>query len=424
MADKPTLAEIENAFLPAKEISDPERFAGRRQEVENLAYALISEGTNIAIIGNRGIGKSSLARQLINFATGKNDLLNRLGVGEGVDGDFLTIYFACGKSINSHSELLEKLLTNKECLLDWSYDIPKARKSLEKYQPKFNVGFASLGGEKSTETALQSAQPDHDVETVFTNVASAIGEQKLARNGLLIVVDEFDQIKNKDGFASFLKALSTNVPLVKFCIVGVAHDITELIKEHGSADRLFAGGIINLPPMNKTELAEIIRGAERSIGNHIQFDANATNKLVDLAQGHPYMVHLIGKYALRNAYKGGGNDIGGPDIDNTLKSIAESGIDPILESRYKKAVASSAQRETVLRALAEVQSTEFEVHTSDAYKMAIDQGVDNPSQFVGQLVTDDFGGEIVKIRERYYRFTDSLFVAYIIARPRIFEVKC
>ena len=136
------------------------------------------------------------------------------------------------------------------------------------------------------------------------------------------------------------------------------------------------------------------------------------------------MVHLIGKYALRNAYRSGANDIGGPDIVNTLKSIAEAGIDPILEARYKKAVASSAQRETVLRALAEVQSNEFEVHTGDAYKKAIDQGVDNPSQFVGQLVTDDFGGEIVKIRERYYRFKDSLFVAYIVARPRIFEVEC
>jgi len=424
MADRPSIAEIENAFLPAKEISDPERFAGRKKEVENLAYALISEGTNIAIIGNRGIGKSSLSRQLINFATGNNSLLDRLGIGDGVDGDFLTIYFACGKSIASHSELLEKLLTSKDCLLDWSYDIPNARKAIEKYQPKLNVGFASLGGEKSSETTLQSAQPDHDVETVFTNVVSAIADQNLARNGLLIVVDEFDQIQNKDGFASFLKALSTNVPSVKFCIVGVAHDIAELIREHGSADRLFAGGIINLPPMDNSELAEIIRGAEKAVGHYIQFDENATCKLVELAQGHPYMVHLIGKYALRNAYRAGVNNIGGLDIENTLKSIAESGIDPVLENRYKKAVASSAQRETVLRALAEVQSKEFEVHTSDAYKKAIDQGVDNPSQFVGQLVTEDFGAEIVKIRERYYRFKDSLFVAYITARPRIFEVEC
>ncbi len=85
-------------------------------------------------------------------------------------------------------------------------------------------------------------------------------------------------------------------------------------------------------------------------------------------------------------------------------------------------VASSTQREIVLKALAEVQARELEVHTADAYKKAIDGGVDNPSQFVGQLVTEDFGSEIVKIRERYYRFKDSLFVAYVNARPSIFQV--
>jgi Cdc6-like AAA superfamily ATPase len=421
MVYRPSIQEIENAFFPAKEISDPERFAGRSKFVEDSYYALISEGTNLAIIGNRGIGKSSLARQLINIATGSNELLEKLGISTEGKLDFLSLYFTCGSSVSCHQELLEKLLTNRECLLDWVYDIPKARKSIEKYQPKFNVGVVSLGGEKSIETTLEPVQSTHDIETVFMNVASAISEQALAQNGILIVVDEFDQIKEKAGFASFLKALATNVPGVKFCIVGVAHDIQELIREHGSADRLFAGGIINLPPMDETELTEIVRGAETSINNYINFDENATKKLIRLAQGHPYMVHLIGKYALRMAFKSGSQNIGVSNIDETLKSIAESGTDPILESRYKIAVASSNQREIVLKSMAEVQASDIEVHTADAYKKAIDQGVDNPSQFVGQLVTVEYGAEIVKIRERYYRFKDSLFVAYVNARPKIFQ---
>ena len=65
-----------------------------------------------------------------------------------------------------------------------------------------------------------------------------------------------------------------------------------------------------------------------------------------------------------------------------------------------------------------------EIHTADAYKKAIDKGVDNPSQFVGHLVSEDYGSEIVKIRERYYRFKDSLFVAYLNARPTIFDEMC
>lgn len=420
MASKPTITQVENAFFPAKEITDSERFAGRTKPIEDCYYALISEGTNIAIIGNRGIGKSSLSRQVINISTGNNELLSKIGLDVDEKLDFLPIYFACGKSISTHQELLEKLLTNKDCLSDWSYDIPKARKSLEKYQPKFSIGITSLGGEKATETAAETSQPDHDVETVFTNVVSAIVEQNMAKNGLLFVIDEFDQIQDKTGFASFLKALATNVPGVKFCIVGVAHDIQELMKEHASSDRLFAGGIVHLPAMDNDELKEIIRGAEASINDFIRFDDNATDKVIDLAQGHPYMVHLIGKYALRMAYRNGGTDLSAADIGHTLAGIAESGTDPVLEGRYKKAVASSSQREIVLKALAEVQAGGLEIHTADAYKKAIDGGVDNPSQFVGHLVTEDYGAEIIKIRERYYRFKDSLFVAYSNARPSIF----
>lgn len=99
MTSKPTITQVENAFFPAKEITDVNRFAGRTKPVEDCYYALISEGTNIAIIGNRGIGKSSLSRQVINISTGNNELLSKVGLNVVEKLDFLPIYFACGKSI-------------------------------------------------------------------------------------------------------------------------------------------------------------------------------------------------------------------------------------------------------------------------------------------------------------------------------------
>ena len=107
------------------------------------------------------------------------------------------------------------------------------------------------------------------------------------------------------------------------------------------------------------------------------------------------------------------------DVDATVKSIAERGADPVLEGRYKKAVASSEQRETVLKALAETQASDGEVWTSNAYKVALDQGVDNASQYVGQLVSEEYGSEVEKLRDRFYRFHDSLFAAYVKVRPRL-----
>jgi hypothetical protein len=60
--------------------------------------------------------------------------------------------------------------------------------------------------------------------------------------------------------------------------------------------RLFAGAIISLPSMSADELAEIIRIAETGIDRYITFRHDAVARIIDLAKGHPYMVHVIGKY--------------------------------------------------------------------------------------------------------------------------------
>ena len=420
---KPTITEIENAFQPAKEVSSATRFAGRKDAVSEAYYALIASGAHIAIVGNRGIGKTSLSRQITNIATGDNDLLHKLGLPHDRKLDFLTVYFACGRTVQNTTDLLERLLTSAGCLADWVYDIPKAVKVIQGYSPKFGVNFlgaeVGLGGEKKTETSAEAALSAHAIDTVFTNAVAAIVEQSVAKDGVLIVVDEFDQIGDPSGFASFLKALSTNVPKIKFCLVGVAQDIQYLMKEHQSSDRLFAGSIIPLPSMSPSELKEIIGIAEASIAKAISFDAVAADRVATLAQGHPYMVHLIGKYALRLAFQLDKTSIAVDDVDATVRSIAERGADPVLEGRYKKAVASSEQRETVLKAMAETQAPDGEVWTTNAYKLALDQGVDNASQYVGQLVSEEYGSEVEKLRDRYYRFHDSLFAAYVRARPRL-----
>ena len=420
---KPGLTQIENAFQPAREVDTSKRFAGRIDAVTESYYGLIANGAHIAVVGNRGIGKTSLARQIINIASGDNSLLEKLQLPHDRKLDFLPIYFACGKAVNNTTELLERLLTSASCLAEWLYDIPKASKVVRAYNPKFGVNIlgaeVSLGGEKKTETTVEPALSTHSIDMVFTNAVSAIVEHNVSTDGILIVIDEFDQIVDPTGFASFLKALATNVPKVKFCIVGVAQDIYNLMKEHQSSDRLFAGAVIPLPSMSPHELKEIIKIAEHEIDHHHTFLPEAADRIVALAQGHPYMVHLIGKYALRTAYHKGTPEISRASVDETLKAIAERGADPVLEGRYKKAVASSEQRETVLKALAETQATDGEVWTTNAYRVALEQGVDNASQYVGQLVTEEYGSEIEKLRERYYRFHDSLFAAYVRARPRL-----
>ncbi|BBL56470.1 ATP-binding protein [Methylomonas koyamae] len=425
--EKPTLTQIENAFLPAKEIADSERFAGRKDAISDAFYALIAEGTNIAVVGNRGIGKTSLARQITNISSGDNSILEKLGISNDGILDYLSIYLACGNQVSSTEELLERLLTSSTCLVDWIYDVPNAKKVMMSYSPKFTAKVFGVGvelsGSKASEATMAPVLKDHPVDVVFSNVVDAIVKEGVAKNGILIIIDEFDQISNPSGFASFLKALATNSPKVKFCIVGVAKDIQMLMKEHESSDRLFSGSIITMEPMANDELENIIDNAEKFIDNYITFHQAARDKIIQLANGHPYMVHMIGKFSLRAAYQEGKSVITEENIIQTLANIAERKADPVLEGKYRKAVASSPQREIVLRALAKVQDSHNEVWTTNAYKIALDDGVDNSSQYVGQLVSEEYGAEIEKLRERYYRFKDSLFHAYVLARPKMYQQK-
>jgi Cdc6-like AAA superfamily ATPase len=386
--------------------------------------ALLSEGTSLAIVGNRGIGKTSLARQIVSIASGNYDLLEKLNLkfDKSHKLDFMTTYFACGNTIETLTDLLNALITSKNVLGDWIYEIPKAKQIIESYNPGFSIpGIAKFDGQKSTTSSSERAVTTHRIEIVATNVFKELAAQKLGKNGILVVVDEFDQIRDPSGFASFLKSLSTNVPEVRFCIVGVAEDIRQLMKEHESTDRLFSGSILSLLPMSEPELVEIIDIAESHVKNSIVFDPNARKTLVKLAQGHPYMVHLVGKFAFRQAFDSASEVVKDADIQTALRGIAERGTDPVLEGRYKKAVASSAHREIVLKAMAEAHSDDGEIFTTNAYQTALNKGVDNASQYVGHLTSDQYGSELVKVRERYYRFRDSLFRTYVGLRPAIFQ---
>jgi len=69
-----------NAFTPAKEVDDPEFFAGRAAQVVQLTDALHVIGSCPIIYGNRGLGKTSLAVQIRYIAAGDDTLLESLGL--------------------------------------------------------------------------------------------------------------------------------------------------------------------------------------------------------------------------------------------------------------------------------------------------------------------------------------------------------
>lgn len=405
-----------NAFTPAKEIQDIERFAGRTELLDALSGALQSDGAQIVLYGQRGIGKSSLSRVLMQMATNDTAALARLKERPHVKFDYLPIYVTCDDSITSIDKLCMRLLTDENALAAWIPFRVVERTTAGEGGGKLGVKIIEVSGKVSGSISERAIEIESDARTTFINACRAVVNMDVAKHGLLIIVDEFDRVTDKSGIASMLKALGPES--VTFALVGVAGTISELIADHESVARQLADGAIEVEPMTKGELAEIITRAMSALGKKYAFEADATDWITTIARGHPFYVHLVGKHALLRAIARKSLKVSIEDARDALADIAFKGSAPIQEATYKRAVGHSFIRERILKGFAE--RDEQEVYTTDLYsELAKELKVDPSaiSVYVGQLASDKYGAVIGKTRDRYYQFNDSLFKAYAAARP-------
>ncbi|MEF3083273.1 AAA family ATPase [Luteimonas sp. SMYT11W] len=405
-----------NAFTPAKEVQDLDRFAGRSAALDSLAAALQAEGAQIILYGQRGIGKSSLSRVLTQLSVNDAAALSRLETKPHKRFDFLPLYVTCDDSITNVGKLCLRLLTDDQALAPWIPFKVTEKTIAGQTGGKLGIKVVELSAGASGSITERQTEVESDVTSTFVSACRQIVASGVAKDGVLIVVDEFDRIADKSGFASILKALGPEK--VTFALVGVASDVRELIADHESVARQFADGTILVPPMDDNELAEIISRAMNALDNKYSFDLSSITWITRVARGHPFYVHLIGKHALLRAIAQKTDVVTESIAREALSDIAFKGSAPIQEAAYKKAVGHSYIREHILKKFADVDTEE--VYTTNLYSdIAKELSIDPSaiSVYVGQLANDKYGGVLERTRDRYYRFKDSLFKAYAAARP-------
>ncbi|MCH4898104.1 AAA family ATPase [Pseudomonas sp. B707] len=382
------IRNILDAFQPAKEISDPQRFSGRKKQLDQGAELLLSSD-HIFIHGNRGIGKSSLARQLAIIASGNNELLTSIGSDLADESfDYVTCFFVRDSSVRNINQLLYRLLVDESALAQWSSLL-----GLEE------LGVYDLEGELNPKLVSD-----------FWQRVSKISE--LAGDGLAIFIDEFELIEDHTGFASLIKA---NPARCIFVVTGIGKTEQELVRDHESIKRQLSTGTLRVPNMSEDELSIIIAKAQEYLSGEITFEIGAVHNLVKLVSGHPYLLHLIGKETLKIAFKKKKISVSQELINEALQNIVKNNIDSFLESRYLKVIGSSKNREKLLRIIA-LQKEEI-VSSAAIYPEAEAQGIDNPSYWFGELQKEAYGSELEKVSDQYYKITDPLFKAYISATP-------
>lgn len=413
-------------------IRDPARFVGRTAQLLDCMKAVNTPLSLIAVYGKRGVGKSSLMRQVQQMALGDYTLSRYAGLHEHIPAKprkYLTVYYTCDALIKGGADLLSRLCNDQNEEDGLLRLVPNDGKELVEFERVKEVhGGADLKvvnwGAKGIESSKYARTVPGDVVQTFRNYVSAIVNHqvrgKMKRDGLLIFLDEFDVIQDKEGIGSLIKSLSSAD--VKFAISGIARDLSDLVEDHASVERLLEEGAIHVKAMAPPETSQIFSTAERLFKNQVAFSLDVVTSISALSGGYPYLAQLLGKECVSVANRMAASHIDKAILDQVLDDVRSGTAFPTLESQYQRAIGDSADRQVLLHFLAE-QEDRADISADELGSVlmkrlrqdAKDLGIDYVDQLLPRLLDKKFGPVLFRLPERQgvYEFVNPVFRLYV-----------
>lgn len=413
-------------------IRDPSRFVGRADLIRDCISALNAATGLISVFGKRGVGKSSLLRQVQQMALGEYSLAKRAGLAHFVPArprTYLTVYYTCDSLIKDGKDLLSRLCNDQNADDSLLRLVPNDGKEIVEFTRTKEVSAGAdlkvvNWGAKGIESSKYAKVVPEDIVQTFRNFVDAVVvhqvHNRMKRDGLLIILDEFDVIENKEGLGSLIKSLTT--PEVKFAICGVGRDLADLISDHASVERLIEQGVLPVKPMPLPESEAIIHRAAELFGGAIKFQPGIATKISELGQGYPYFVQLIGKQCINEINSRGTNLVDNEVLEKVLEGLRSGKAFPALESAYQRAIGDSPGRQLLLHLLAE-QPTEQSQFTDEIGRVVLKQSrqvaeeldVQFIDQLIPRLVEKKYGPILERVPERQgvYEFVNPVLRQYI-----------
>ncbi len=230
---------LSNAFRPGAALDEPSLFAGRRKQIIALGQDLHTEGVCPVIYGARGLGKSSLAHQVRRIAKGDVTLLQDYGAPQwafGQDDAYLAVYVPCSASMRHTPSILQKVINSFS-----SIEIDESREpnQLVDRTTTRRITFKIFQAESQRRYQLPDKAPAYDnmeLDEKLQDIASRLSEA--SQRPVLVIIDELDLVRDTSGLASFIKNASSRD--LKFILVGIGQNVSSLIRDHQSIDRIIA----------------------------------------------------------------------------------------------------------------------------------------------------------------------------------------
>lgn len=410
-------------------ITDPQRFVGRTDLIENTMRAVNTASSLIAVFGKRGVGKSSLLRQVQLMANGDYEIATRAGLHHLIPDQkrkYYTVFYTCDSQIKNIEQLLIRLCTDTDPADGLLRLVPDRGKELKEFSRSSGENAAidlklAKWGAKGEDAEKYAANLRADVVQTFRNFCSTVVTHNnkfwRKRDGLLIFLDEFDVIENKEGIGSLIKSLTSNT--LKFAISGIADDLSFLIDDHGSIDRLIEQGYAHVKPMAFPETRKIFETACILYNHQLSFEDDVVEEIHKISMGYPYFAQLIGKRCVEHGNMTGTNNLDKKLLDGVLKEISEGKAFPALEQKYKKAVGDSPDRAMLLTLLAEedvaIDDVDGGISLKTIRPTAQDLQIEYIDQLVPRLIDRKFGPALVRKQDQRgaYEFLDPVLRAYV-----------
>jgi Cdc6-like AAA superfamily ATPase len=302
------------ALKPRLPITTQELFAGRWDELTTLADAVRQPGLHVAIYGERGVGKTSLA----NIVRPTIQAFDGRGPGQPTNR---IVIKANANSGDQFSTIWTKLFAD----ITWHDDRPA-------------VGLTPHARRRTSLSEAFCLPQTLQIDDVRRTLASLPGS--------VFIIDEFDRAAKATSleFTDLLKALSDYEVDCTIMLVGVSDTIDQLVSDHASISR----GLIQiqLRRMKKEELQIILENAEKTL--NIRFSQESKNLIVHLSQGLPHYTHLIGLHTVRKAaLERFTSRISTQDVFAALKEAVKQAEQTVTE-KHAKAV-HSAHKDALFR---------------------------------------------------------------------------